>query len=196
MRPKVIVLIGGPGSGKGTQAKKLQEKYGFSYLATGDIVREVAASTDANDTFAAAFKERMHAGIPQPDDAIVTLVRRKLEKMDSREGMIFDAFPLSVPQAEGLSKIVEEYGWSEPVALSIRVSKDEVIKRLSMRQDARVDDTPEIVARRYDEYVGRIDGMTRYYRDRNSLLEVHGEQSIDDVHRDIVRALEQYWSTV
>lgn len=222
MKPKVLVLAGAPGSGKGTQAKRLVDKFGFAHIATGDLVREVARSIDPADELAKAFRERMEAGIPQPDDAILELVRRKLRSCDLSDGLLFDAFPLSVPQAEGLEVMVTEFGLGLPFAALIAISKEEAVQRISKRRFCaschasylpqspnyalgkcaecggslitRSDDQPKVVAKRYDEYVGRLKGIEAFYRERSAFAEINGEQPIEDVFRDLTSALETFWN--
>lgn len=221
MKPKVVVLMGAPGSGKGTQAKLLVDKFGFAHIASGDLVREVARSIDPGDELAKAFRERMEAGIPQPDDAIIELVRRKLGTLDLSDGLLFDAFPLSVPQAEGLEAIVTDFGFRSPVAVLIALSKEEAIERISKRRFCaschasylpespnyasgtcercgeslitRSDDQPGVVAKRYSEYVGRLQGMENFYRERGTFVKINGEQTIESVFRDLTAALETLW---
>lgn len=223
MKPKVVVLMGAPGSGKGTQSKRLIDKYGFAYLATGDLVREVARSIDPGDELAKAFRERMEAGIPQPDEAMIELVRRKLSAIDFSDGIVFDAFPLSVPQAEGLEAIVGEFGFRSPIAVLIDISEEEAIARISKRRfcaacqtshfpgssayasgkcdrcggklATRSDDQSDVVSKRYTEYMGRLKGMEAFYRERQSFLSINGKQTVDAVFHDCATALELFWKT-
>ncbi len=219
-RPLNLILIGPPGSGKGTQAQLLEERFSLYHLSSGDLIRSVRAHAGGNDSLANEVKARYDAGIPQPDAVAVQLVDRELKRLHRKTGFIFDAFPLSVPQAIELERMVHAYDMREPLAISIDVIRAEAVRRLTLRkycpndklvfhpQDAdykgnhchicgatlgtRPDDTPELAGKRYDAYTQRIHDLKAFYRERGRLVEVHGEQPIQDVYREVLQALVPY----
>ena len=132
--PKLIIMMGPPGSGKGTQAQLLRKKLDYHYIATGDLVREMRGRAYTGDPIAVEVKKRYDRGEPQPDELILKAVRSKLSELDLDAGIIFDAFPLSEKQIWGLEEIIEEFHLPDPVAVSIEVSEDEVVKRLTLRK--------------------------------------------------------------
>lgn len=220
--PKIIIFLGPPGSGKGTQAKLLQEKLGYYYLSTGDLVREMISRADSGDTLALEMKQRYDRGEPQPDDLVLRAVREKLRTVDLQKGIIFDAFPLSEKQAWGLDEIIEESGKPSLTVLSVEVSEDETVKRLSLRkfcpadnsvyypksptyaQDVcelcggklvrRADDAPEVVRERYQAYQSRMGALINFYEKRRQLIHIFGEQSVEAVADETERKLQTHRS--
>ena len=219
-RPFNIVLIGPPGSGKGTQAQLLEERFFLYHLSSGDIIRSMRSKAGSGDTLADEVKARYDAGVPQPDYVIEVLVEREVERLHRKTGFIFDAFPLSLPQAIALERMVSAFAMREPIAISIDVSREESVRRLTLRkycpndkvvfhpQDVdykgnhchicgaelqqRSDDTVELSGKRYDAYVERIRSLKNFYHERGRLLDIVGEQSIQAVFKDILRALVPY----
>ncbi len=219
-RPLNLVLVGPPGSGKGTQAELLTERFSLYHLATGDLIRAIREHAGRGDALADEVKARYDAGIPQPDNVAVQLVERELQRLHRKTGFVFDAFPLSVPQALELERLTKVFDMRAPLAVSIRVSRSEAVERMSKRRfcpadqhvyhpnDAayqanrcavcggqliqRSDDTAELAQKRYDTYTDRIEKLTDFYREHGRLLEVDGEQSISGVFREVLQALVPY----
>lgn len=219
-RPLNLVLVGPPGSGKGTQAELLTERFSLYHLASGDLIRAIRSHAGTGDTLADEVKARYDAGTPQPDNVVVQIVERELQRLHRKTGFVFDAFPLSVPQALELERMTATFDMREPIAVSIHVAREEAVRRLSMRRictidehvyhpndaayqanrcDAcggpltqRADDTTDIAGKRYDTYVDRIAKLKDFYREKGRLLEVHGEQPITSVFRDVLQALVPY----
>ena len=216
-RPFNLILLGPPGSGKGTQAQMLAERFSLYHLSSGDLVRKIINSEVSGDPFAEAVKARYNQGIPQPDNIIVELVEKEINRLYRKTGFVFDAFPLSLPQAIGLERMIKVYEIREPFAISIRVSLQETLSRLTKRkycqfdqhvyhpQDisykknicelcgqqliTRTDDTPEVVKKRYEAYESRIKELSGFYSETGRLLEIDGEQSIQGVFRSVINAL-------
>ncbi len=219
-RPFNIVLIGPPGSGKGTQAQLLEERFSLYHLSSGDIIRAIRSKAGTGDTLADEVRSRYDAGIPQPDQVIEELVKREIERLHRKTGFVFDAFPLSLPQAIALERMVQTFDMREPIAISIDVKRDEAVRRLTLRLycpndklvfhplDAdykgnhchicgaelqhRSDDTPELAGKRFDTYEERIRVLKNFYKEHGRLLDVAGEQPIKNVFNDILRAIVPY----
>lgn len=213
----LYIFLGPPGSGKGTQGHRIQEKLQCTYLATGDLVREMSARAGSGDPFYDEIKYRKDNGILQPDDIIIKAVDKKLSEIDMERGIVFDAFPMSVEQAQGLEKLRERYEFAEPTVISIEVSRDSVVERLSKRRYCPVcnkaflpgtvpyeknacdqshgtlimrdDDKPEVVKRRYQEYSERLRDVADFYERKGWLHKINGEGSVAVVAGLIDRVL-------
>ncbi len=204
MAKRKIILLGPPGAGKGTQAKRLVEKTGLLHLSTGDILRdEVARGTDLGKQ----AKEYMDRGDLVPDDLIIGMIRGRIEGAD---GFILDGFPRTVAQAEALEKIT-------PIDLVINIdlSQEEVVRRLSARRvcrncgriynlishppkvegrcDAcggelyqRDDDRPEVIENRYEVYMASTAPLIEFYRERGLLTQVDGKASPEEIFSRIM----------
>jgi adenylate kinase len=125
-----LIFLGPPGSGKGTQAKKIAEKLDLTHLSTGDLLREAVKD---NTQLGQKARTYMEAGELVPDELIVGLIEEKLEKGNLNHGFIFDGFPRTVPQAEALKKMMTRHGNKLDRAILFEVSDEEVIRRLSGR---------------------------------------------------------------
>lgn len=186
-----IVLLGPPGSGKGTQGQLLREKYHLPYIATGNIVREFAAEAGKGNTLADEIHDRMVRGVPQPDEIINRAMEEKLATVDVGKGVIFDAYPLSEVQAVGLTALVGRYGLEQPLIIYLSVNLDSVLCRLKERKfcrrchttylpdmtgfqrgvcdscggslSVRPDDMPDVVRARFEEYRHRMEMVSAYY---------------------------------
>jgi adenylate kinase len=179
---KKIVLLGPPGSGKGTQAKRLAEKFGYLHLSTGDMLREEVKKGTELGKQARAIMEK---GELVPDNLIVAMIKSRLES--SGDGVILDGFPRTVAQAEALDKMLNESGQAIDRSLLVDVSDEEVTQRLLGRAkiEGRSDDTPEVISNRLDVYKRQTEPIVSYYSDRNLLTRVNGEQEIDKVFADL-----------
>jgi adenylate kinase len=206
-----LILLGPPGSGKGTQGERLQEDLELPYYATGDILR--AAVRDQTGIGKAA-KEFMDRGDLVPDEVIIGVIAERLESGEADHGFILDGFPRTVPQAEALDQKLGELGRQLTAVVLIDVSDDEIIRRLSGRRvcvDAghvyhvdfnppaaegvcdidgselivRDDDKPEVVRHRLDQYHEKTSPLVAYYRKQALLNEVDGSQDPDRVGESV-----------
>ena len=208
-----LILLGPPGSGKGTQGERLQEDFRLPYYATGDILREaVREETDLGTT----AKEYMDRGDLVPDEVIVGVIAERIDKPEADDGFILDGFPRTVPQAEALGEKMEDLGRSLTAAVLIEVSDEEVVRRLAGRRSCpnghifhvefdppekegvcdvcskelyvRDDDKPEVIRHRLEQYAEKTAPLVDYYDERGLLERVDGDQPPDDVGENI-RAL-------
>jgi adenylate kinase len=177
-----IILIGIQGSGKSTQGNLLSAKLGIPYLSTGHIFREMAKE---NTPLGKKVKEIMTAGLLQPDDLTVQVVESYLKRPEYAQGYIMDGFPRTVEQVEkfqnGVSKVV-----------CLNISDKEALKRLAYQNDGtRPDDSVAAIEKRIELFHAVTQPVIDYYKHKGMLVEVDGEQTIEVIHEQIVKALEQ-----
>jgi adenylate kinase len=185
MIQKILVVLGPPGSGKGTQSAVLAKTLGYDQVVLGDLIREfIKGKSDE----AMEAKARYDQGIPQPDELATYLLKLKLENIKS-VGAVFDTFPLSMGQADALDNIAHDLHVSDLKVVFLNVGKDEVVKRISKRGQSRSDDTPSIAQSRFDEYEKRNDPIKRHYRNIGLLYEINGDQPIEEVTKEIMRKI-------
>ena len=210
-----LVLLGPPGSGKGTQGERLQGDFRLPYYATGDILR--AAVRDGTELGKIA-QEYMERGDLVPDQVIIGVITERLGEAEAADGFILDGFPRTVPQAEALDAELDSLGRSLTSALQIDVPDEVVVQRLGGRRTCvkngshifhvdfdppkepdvcdidgsrlvvRDDDQPDVIRHRLDEYRSKTEPLISYYEDENLLRRVDGTPSPDDVG-DRIRAL-------
>ena len=182
------ILLGPPGSGKGTQAKKLAEAHGVVHLSTGDILRaEVAAGSEIGKT----AKDYMDRGDLVPDDVIIRMIRSRLESLSDGQGFILDGFPRTDAQARELDRMLDEIGTPVSRAILVDVGDDEIKRRLAGRAalEGRADDTDEVISRRLDVYRKQTAPLIDYYKNDNRLVTIRGEQEIDSVYIELESAV-------
>lgn len=178
------VLLGPPGSGKGTQAKKLAAAHGALHLSTGDILREEIAKGTKLGQDAKTYMDR---GDLVPDDIILGMIRDHLPSGTNGKGFILDGFPRTEAQARELDKMLQSNGVPLDRIVLVDVGDDEIKTRLKGRaaQEGRADDNEDVINRRLDVYRSQTEPVVRYYRKDGRLTEVAGEQPIDRVFRDL-----------
>jgi adenylate kinase len=210
-----IVLLGGPGAGKGTQAQKLAEKYSLAHIATGDILRQ---SIKDGTELGLKAKSYMDKGLLVPDEVVIGLIKERLAKDDVKSGFVLDGFPRTVPQAEALDLLTKELDMPMDAVINIRTSPESVIERLSGRRTCkdcqtvyhitysapktedkcdrcggalyqRDDDKEETIRKRLDVYEKQTFPLLEYYKASGKVLEVSGDVSIAEVFDSIVQAL-------
>lgn len=204
-----IVLLGAPGAGKGTQAAKLVEKYGFAHISTGDILR---AAVKNQTPLGIKAKTYMDAGDLVPDDLVIDLVKERLQDKDTEKGFILDGFPRTSTQAVALDSELSKLNRPLSAALLVDVDKEVIIKRLTSRRmcrdcgyigtdaDAscpkcsgemyqRDDDNEATVRNRLDVYENSTAPLIDYYRGCDLLVEIDGDRDQDEVLASIEKAL-------
>lgn len=190
---KVVIFLGPPGAGKGTQAERLAQEQELVKISTGDILREhVARGTDLGRQ----VKPILDAGQLVPDEILIALIRDKLAGMEPVR-VIFDGFPRTTAQAEGLDVLLEELGAPVTAAPLLEVPDQVLIDRIVERgrqaaargEAARSDDTEETARRRQQVYREQTQPLIDYYAGRGHLSTVNGVGSMDEVYRRILSVL-------
>jgi adenylate kinase len=207
-----IILVGAQGSGKGTQAEMLSQALGVPHVASGDLFRKAIDEKTELGLKAKAYIDR---GELVPDDLTVAMVVKRLEEPDCSQGVLFDGFPRTVAQAEVLDKGLQEVGKQIDLAIYLQVPREELLKRLSGRYICRAkqhvynintrppkvagvcdidgsalyqrsDDTGEAVQKRLDIFFNETIQLLDYYRNQKKLVEVDGNQDIDQVQQSLL----------
>jgi adenylate kinase len=193
-----LVLLGPPGSGKGTQGERLQEDFRLPYYATGDILR---AAVRNGTELGAEAKEYMDRGDLVPDEVMVGLIAERVASDEAADGFILDGFPRTIAQGDALDAKLSELGRALTAAVLIDVPDEEVVRRLSGRRvcvkegdicgsrlEIREDDKPEVVRHRLGTYHEKTEPLVAYYEERAILRRVDGLPPPDEVS-DRIRAM-------
>ncbi len=185
---EVLLLMGPPGAGKGTQATRLAEARGLSKLSTGDLLRDhVRRGTELGQQ----AKQLMDEGVLVPDEVIMGMVRSELDKQDSIRYLL-DGFPRTTGQADALEELLAEYGTEVHLAIELVVDEDELVRRLVSRaqQEGRSDDNEETIRTRMQVYREQTAPLLEYYGAKGKLRSVDGVGSMDEVTERISDALQ------
>lgn len=185
-----VVLLGPPGAGKGTQAIRLAEELGIPHLSTGEMLRAAVAVGSELGKQAKAIMDR---GDLLPDRVILEIMGEELDRGEAGRGFLLDGFPRTVGQAEGLAVLMSGRGEQIDIAPLLKVSEDELIKRLLGRAaiEGRSDDTHEVIHNRLAVYNEQTMPIVEFYRRLGILVEVPGEGTPDEVFErllNVVRA--------
>lgn len=193
MAAKHLILLGPPGAGKGTQAKRLESDRGYVQLSTGDMLRAAVAS---GSPLGRQAKAVMDAGKLMPDDVMIAIIAERISQPDCRQGFILDGFPRTVAQAEALDRLLSERGLALDHVIEVRVDDDMLVDRINARNaqagagGGRSDDTVETLRRRLQVYHEQTAPILPYYEKTGRLVTVDGMASIDEVGRHIDMVLE------
>jgi adenylate kinase len=187
----LIVFIGPPGAGKGTQAKHLAEHLSLPHLSTGEMLRDAAEAGTELGLRAAQF---MQDGQLAPDDLVVEIIGQRIRQPDCAKGCLFDGFPRTINQAQILDQRLEEDGRSLDVVLELKCDDEELIRRLLHRAQQsskpRADDTPEAIPKRLEVYHSLTAPVLDYYRQRGLLCEIDGHGTPERVFARIRAAVD------
>jgi adenylate kinase len=189
-----LILLGPPGSGKGTQAQRLVQKHGIVQLSTGEMLRAAVA---AGTPVGLQAKDIMANGGLVPDEMVVGIISDRIEQPDARKGFILDGFPRTVPQAGALDELLKKKHLKLDAVIELRVNESALLDRVEKRaaetrargEEVRVDDTPEVLAKRLASYRAQTEPLIHYYSERRKLLTVDGMMTIEHVTREISRIL-------
>ena len=184
-----IVIMGAPGSGKGTQAALIVKELGLDHISTGDLLRAAVAS---GSELGMKAKEVMDRGELVSDEIVLGLLEERLASGDNGAGFILDGFPRNIAQAEALDALLERIGQPVDEALQIDVDEDQVVERIAKRAalEGRSDDTEETVRNRLKVYGEQTAPVVDYYAQKGILSRVLGEGSIEDVFQRIQGVLQ------
>lgn len=211
-----LVLLGAPGAGKGTQAKKLIEKYGIPQISTGDILRKSVADGTPLGKEAKSYMDR---GELVPDKVVIGLIEGRLKQDDTTKGYILDGFPRNTAQAEILDRMLNDLGMPLDLALSVDVPKEDLLKRLAGRRTCnncqqmynvyysppkkngicdkcggklfqRDDDKEETIRKRLNVYESQTLPLIDYYTKKGKLRSISGVGSIEEIFKKVREALE------
>ncbi|MFL7840136.1 MAG: adenylate kinase [Candidatus Promineifilaceae bacterium] len=187
---KFIILVGPPGAGKGTQAKLLEEALGLPQVSTGDLFRFNLKNETELGKLAKTYMDR---GELVPDEVTVAMVADRLAKDDCAGGAILDGFPRTIAQAEALDKLLARLGEKINVVPSIVVDRDVLVERLLNRAllEGRADDNEETIRTRMKVYEDQTKPLLDYYGQKGLLAPVNGQQTIEDVQKDLVKVIEE-----
>lgn len=212
-----IIMLGAPGAGKGTQAKKITKKYGIPHISTGDILR---ANIKAGTELGHKAKTFIDKGLLVPDDLVVDLVVDRISKEDCVDGYVLDGFPRTIPQAISLDTTLEGINETIDYAVNVEVPDTVIVERMSGRRAClscgatyhiaynptkkegicdvcgnelvlRDDDKPETVSKRLQVYHKQTQPLIDYYTEKKVLVEVDGTKEMNEVFEDIINILEQ-----
>ena len=210
-----IIMLGAPGAGKGTQAKRIAAQYQIPHISTGDIFR---ANIKEGTELGKKAKSYMDQGLLVPDELTLELIMDRFQNPDCANGYVLDGFPRTIPQAEALTAALEKNGDSIDYAINVEVPDENIITRMSGRRAClacgatyhvvyaptkeegvcdrcgeklvlRDDDKPETVKKRLDVYHSQTQPLIDYYTKQGKLAEVDGTQSVDAVFDAIVKIL-------
>ena len=176
-----IVLFGPPGAGKGTQAKKLVEKYNLHHLSTGDVFR---ANIKDETPLGVLAKSYIDKGDLVPDEVTIKMLVSEIDAHPKANGFIFDGFPRTIAQAKALDEILHERGTSISMMIALDVEEEELKERLKNRalSSGRTDDAdPEIIKNRISEYMEKTFPLKAFYDDQGKFVKVNGHGEIEDI---------------
>jgi adenylate kinase len=189
-----LILLGPPGSGKGTQAQRLVHRYGIVQLSTGEMLRAAVA---AQTPVGLKAKDIMAGGGLVPDEIVVGIISDRLDQPDMAKGFILDGFPRTVPQAQALDDLLKKKHIKLDAVVELRVNESALLARVETRvaqmvargEEVRIDDTPEVLSKRLASYRSMTEPLIHYYSERRKLLTVDGMMTIEHVTREINRIL-------
>jgi adenylate kinase len=218
---KIIVMMGAPGAGKGTQARLIAERLAYPQISSGDILREMAA---ADTPLGREIKARQAAGRLVSDDVLAEVILTRTSEPDCENGYILDGFPRTLNQARVLEKLAAQQG-NQIILVRVVVSEDSLLKRLTGRRTCtkcgeiynlyfrpparegicdldgaplsqRADDNPESVRTRLRAYEESTAPLINYYQVSGRLLEIDGEKPVEEVFREVMNVVEgsQSWN--
>jgi adenylate kinase len=188
-----LILLGPPGAGKGTQAKRLEERRGLVQLSTGDMLR---ALRDSGTPLGLQAKGIMDAGKLVPDEIMVEMIAERIDRPDCANGFILDGFPRTVPQAAALDGMLEKRRLRLDHVIELKVDEGVLVDRIRRRleetppEKRRADDTPETLKHRLEVFRAQTAPILPYYRDRGVLESVDGMKPVDEVTADIEALLD------
>jgi adenylate kinase len=182
-----ILLIGAPGSGKGTQATAIAERFGVTHISSGDLLRK---HVNEQTTIGRAAKEYLARGDLVPDAIVRDMLRKPVIAASESGGYVLDGFPRTVTQAEGVYETARDLGVAVEIAVYLEVPAAELTRRLLARGRG-TDDSPDVIAHRLEVFEAKTRPMLAYYADREELITVNGARPVAEVTWSIAVQLQQ-----
>lgn len=185
-----LVLLGPPGSGKGTQATRLKEKLEIAHISTGDMLRaEIAAGSELGKQ----AKSVMDAGNLVSDEILLGMLKSRLAQADAAEGFILDGYPRNVAQANALDGMLAEIGQPLDAVVQLDVATELLVERIAGRaqEQGRADDNPESVRKRLQVYTEQTAPVVDFYAGRGTLARVDGVGELDEIEARILAAIKR-----
>jgi adenylate kinase len=188
-----LLLVGRPGSGKGTQAKAISAHFGIAHISSGDLLRQhVADDTQLGRTIAGM----MAAGDLVPDGVVMDVLRKPVEAASKAGGYVLDGFPRTLAQAESAYLVAKEIGAWVQVAMLLDVARDVAMARMLGRAEGRADDREDVIRHRQDAFDQVTPAMLDYYARRETLIRIEGNRPAAEVGADAIAALERIRPTL
>ena len=178
---KNFVLFGKPGSGKGTQAEHISDKYQLYHISTGDLFRK---NISQNTKLGLLAKSFMDKGVLVPDEVTIQMLENEIKENPESKGFLFDGFPRTIAQAESLDKFLYSIDMQINATIALEVDEKELISRIIDRGKTgnRSDDQDiEKIQNRFNEYNKKTSALIRYYKNQNKFFEVNGHGSVDEI---------------
>lgn len=211
---KIIVVLGPPGSGKGTQSELLGKALSFAYFSTGAMFREISKQ---NTEYARVIKDKIDNGIIVSDDEVRPLFLDKIKDLSDYPGIILDGYPRSLGQVKILEEVIQQFGIGDLKVFFLDVDKEKLVARITKRKtcpncqaiylpgmpeyeteicsncghniSVRPDDDPKVVETRFEQYLTKTADVRKYYEDKGLLIHINGDQPIEKVHQEIMEKL-------
>ncbi len=185
-----LVIFGAPGSGKGTQSEKLIDRYHLHHISTGEVLRDhIARGTELGRTADGYISQ----GQLIPDDLMLRVLEHELDANadKAKDGVIFDGFPRTIPQAKALKQMMERRGQKIHAVVGLEVPEDQLMERMVLRGKAsgRSDDNPETIRKRLAVYHKQTQPLRDYYTDEGKYLAIQGDGTVDEVFERVIAAL-------
>jgi len=216
MKAQALIFLGGPGAGKGTQAREVAKHFMIPQISTGDILRDAVKK---QTPLGLAARAKMEAGALVPDDVVCGIVEQRIDEPDCKKGFILDGFPRTIPQAQFVDRMLQSKGRGNPLVINIRVDKEVLMKRLTGRLTCsvcgeiynihfnppkkegvcdkdggkllhRADDNEETIRQRLVAYEKQTSPLIDYYGAKSFLHEVEGDRDPGLIAGELVRFLE------
>ncbi|MEO8065346.1 MAG: nucleoside monophosphate kinase [Candidatus Doudnabacteria bacterium] len=186
---QIIILMGPPGSGKGTQSKLLIDKLGYGYFSMGDTLREVARQDTPLGT---QIKAPIEQGLIVSDELTRQVFDQFISKVMGKSGLVVDGFPRTPGQVEMLNGVLAEHKVTDQKIMLLDVDKKKLLGRLALRSktEGRADDVSTLaVERRFDEFQKKTAKIRDFYELKGMLIHINGDQTVENVHKDIMEKL-------
>ena len=189
---KNFVLFGKPGSGKGTQAEHLSEKYKLYHISTGDLFRK---NISQNTNLGLLAQSYMDKGELVPDEVTIKMLENEIKENPQSKGFLFDGFPRTIAQAQSLDKFLKSIDMQINATIALDVDEEELISRIIDRGKTsnRSDDQDiEKIQNRFDEYNMKTSTLSRYYKDQKKFFEVDGSGTIDEITKRLFDLIDSF----